>query len=74
MHLGAGAAQTKRKLIATEKRLQRGCWWPEDKSGNGTNFQANCYLAEAALPDRQIQEAMTLNRCKQAVSALKFCY
>lgn len=46
----------------------------EDKSGSGTNFQTNCYLAEAALPDRQIQEAMTLNRCKQAVSALKFCY
>lgn len=56
--------------------LKSGCWWPEEK----INLEAartsllSGRSSQAALPDRQIQDAMTLNRCKQAVSAVKFCY
>lgn len=62
--------------MEAKKRLERGCWWPEET----INLEAartsllSAWSSQAALPHRQTQEAMTLNRCKQAVSALKFCY
>lgn len=55
VHLGAGAAQTKRKLIAAEKRLQRGCWWPEEKINlevAQTSRQTVIWLKQHSLIDK----------------------